>query len=1399
MEQSPGIDFDYRRLVRFRGPDGRPVGAGCLVNDVLIFTCAHVIDSALGRAKGSSETPSVDIALDLPGLASASSVAACIIPEAWRPTNNGLGDFAALRLRVPLEISVEVPRLSLRFHARHRFRCYGFPSGHNDPVIATGIIEGAMGPRFSWVQLISDGVTGYRVQRGFSGAPVWDDDKKAVVGLVVAEEENDEAARVGTMLPLRYLAAEWPPLGEIVKTSQVFGPGELLTYWDPAARASATTGDRGKSYFTGRSEVLSDVRAWLDAADPTTPVGSVITGPPGSGKSTLLARIATLSYPPYRAAHQEQWRDDNLKVLPPEGAITVALHARNKTLAEICTAIADVTDLDHDDPDKIVGALLNYSDRLVVAIDALDEAAGGGHDIVLRLLQPLAFNGEPSRLRFLVTARPHLAAQLGSGFKALNLGEGDYSDPADLAAYVYVRLTSDIPSQELHLHIQNARKTSVSIAERAHPLFLVARLVADALVKLGGLDHWRGALPSSVQQAFESYLLNAFNPAHARRARDLLRPLAFAQGPGLPADSVWFALASRLAQRTYDQHDLDWLLDAAPSLLATSGSEGDRLFRLFHDALADGFAVTDPSALNAVFETLLNQVPQAGEEISGWQAAPAYVKRHLATHAAKAGRLAELRDDMMFLAVADPRDVLKAQGESGHSLGRHISHALAELIDESNARDAAERAAYLTLYLMRNGTEPTTTPALRGAWHPNWFRNIRELEHAAIPGHSRGVRVIYSTRWDGDRLLLVSGAADGRIVRWDASAATPIAGIDAHIGGVVALGSYSNPREVIVSGGVDGLIATWDAETLTAVTQPRHAHEGKVTALLGTNIDGAPMVLSGGVDGAVKSWDPSTGLACRLFAKAHVGRVSGLAIAVLGPDEQPALVSAGSDGRVRAWNLQTGNLLGEATVENSAQVAAIDVFSRGEQGVLATALDSGDAVLWAISLTDSNRVQFDVIYTTRFPGSPALRDIAFLHGSHSTSVYCVGGSSVYSWDLPGRAWTNELRGREGMAALAATTVGDSELLVVGADDGTVRFWTIKDDQPDLEYRPDLASRHERQHSAGSVTAIAVSPVGDDTVIAAACGGGGSYRTRRKTREGTTETHHWWASSKVDAVVRLFTLNDGSDYADARALKDVTQIGALVLRTTRSGRLFVATGAFNGECRYWSAPSSRVRRRRLGFWGEGVGALVGAEVNGRPSIVSVGLLGPLWVLDPRKRWPRRRRKARLGRNVDVIAVGTIGEHQLVVAPEDTDGDAAIQLWELRKGQRIGGWNTGLDGRVTALAIENSVVAVGGSDGSLRFLNIGDGTGEATGEIFDGHRSEVSVLCSFHSITNTIFVSGGYDGRLLFWPEHEDATCPNEIIVGSPILSLTEAEPGLLVVGTELGILTITIGPARPGVR
>ena len=100
---------------------------------------------------------------------------------------------------------------------QHPVRVFGFPSGHNDGVWATGVLRGELGN--GWIQMEAVNVPGYQVEPGFSGAPVWDETLSGVVGMAVAAERQRLAVKAAFMIPTKVLTQGWSLLGQWVHTA----------------------------------------------------------------------------------------------------------------------------------------------------------------------------------------------------------------------------------------------------------------------------------------------------------------------------------------------------------------------------------------------------------------------------------------------------------------------------------------------------------------------------------------------------------------------------------------------------------------------------------------------------------------------------------------------------------------------------------------------------------------------------------------------------------------------------------------------------------------------------------------------------------------------------------------------------------------------------------------------------------------------------------------------------------------------------------------------------------------------------------------------------------------------------------------------------------------------------
>ncbi|MDF5707695.1 MAG: trypsin-like peptidase domain-containing protein [Nostoc sp. S4] len=200
-------------IARIFHTNGAVVGVGFLVSgrsQNYIVTCAHVITSALSLPENIIAAPSNDIYLDFPLIASGQQLKAKVI--FWQPVVSNVStskpeDIAGLQIEQLPKEAQPIKLIRANNIWEHPFRIFGFPHGHNDGVWATGVLRDGQGK--GWVQLEDTKVTGYSVEPGFSGAPIWDETLTGVVGMAVAAEKQRENVKTAFMIPTDVLIAAW--------------------------------------------------------------------------------------------------------------------------------------------------------------------------------------------------------------------------------------------------------------------------------------------------------------------------------------------------------------------------------------------------------------------------------------------------------------------------------------------------------------------------------------------------------------------------------------------------------------------------------------------------------------------------------------------------------------------------------------------------------------------------------------------------------------------------------------------------------------------------------------------------------------------------------------------------------------------------------------------------------------------------------------------------------------------------------------------------------------------------------------------------------------------------------------------------------------------------------------
>ncbi len=253
-------------IVRIFTTNGGVVGTGFLVGETTVLTCAHVITAALGITDDAPTAPEMSICLDFPLIDTGYKLTAQVI--SWQPVQaDGGGDIAVLHLKSALQKGTRAARLVIADDLwDHTFRAFGFPRSHDQGVWATGKLRAREAT--GWVQIEDVKITGTRVQQGFSGGAVWDEQLDGVVGMVVAADED--ASKIAYIIPGTMLVKAHPALGQ-----QAIPPCPY--------RGLLAFREQDAPFFFGREAFIEQLIAAVQEKQFVAIIGSS-----GSGKSSVV-------------------------------------------------------------------------------------------------------------------------------------------------------------------------------------------------------------------------------------------------------------------------------------------------------------------------------------------------------------------------------------------------------------------------------------------------------------------------------------------------------------------------------------------------------------------------------------------------------------------------------------------------------------------------------------------------------------------------------------------------------------------------------------------------------------------------------------------------------------------------------------------------------------------------------------------------------------------------------------------------------------------------------------------------------------------------------------------------------------------------------------------------------
>jgi WD40 repeat protein len=1207
---------------------------------------------------------------------------------------------------------------------------------------------------------------------------------------------------------------------------------DVTEHWDPRARGVATASDPGW-YFSGRTRVLRDLVTWLRDPDADHKA-RVVTGGPGSGKSAVLGRLVTLADPRLRAA--EVVAGAPAGTVPPEGAVSVAIYARNRPIDDLVALLADGLEVAAGTPAELVAALAARPRRRAVVIDALDEAIEPG-TVARKLVTPLLEVASRAELKLVLGTRRPLLDALGPRIRLLDLDDPAYLELSDLAGYVTRMLLADHEPDVVtpfRARPELAGQVGWAVARRANPTFLIARIAADNLRSADELPDvtapgWDVSLPASVGDAFDAYL-ERFG-GDEQRARDLLTPLAFARGSGLPWEQLWAPLASALADgRRYTDEDIRWLHEAGGAYLTEARDHDRSVYRLYHQALAEHLRehCQDPEAAQRhIVRTLLDLVPANGQGSRDWLAAHPYILTNLASHAAAAGLLDDLLADPVFPLAADVDRLLPALASAREPAGLTVADVYRAAVHHMRGRPAGEAAAYFELTARQFGHDALADRVAASAaglpggapWTVPWVRWAASSPSRLIGAHDDEVSALALSVRNGAPIA-VTGSRDGTLRLWDLARGVPLGPpLDGHAGGVTALAAARvNGGPVAVTGGADHMIRIWDLSSGAQVGPPLAGHTGPVEAIAVSEAAGGPIAVT--VSGGTACvWDlaregspatraevaearPRSVLRAGGGRRSRPGSVAALAAGQLAG--RPVAVIASSDGAVRIWDLESGQPAGSLPSGDGADLPRgtrrdVNAIALGE-------LDGRTVVVMARTLgpdtvgvryVESRLQVWDLGRAELIAGPDVMQGGTQIlaTGRLNDQVIALSAdravgsaNAVDVWDLSRQTRLGRLAGHTSKVQSVAVGELDGQLIAVSASaDHTVRSWDL------TRITPVQAGE---QGEEPTVAAVAAGEADGTPVVVT-----GGFQTARilDERDGTEIAalagHFDW----VEGVAVSEILKLGYEDADFSDLDEPAEVRPAVVTASRDGtvRIWDARG-FQVDTWTPFQPMGFPPAGGVVFVDDWIKCVAVCQLSGRPLVV-IGTSDPIvlgWLIAPSWFMPT---VLGLRGHTDEVTAVALGELEGQPVAVTGSRDKTVRVWDLDKGVPVGDPLTGHADGVRAVAVgtldEQPVAVTGGLDKTVRVWDLT--SGQPLGPLLTGHAAAVNAVAIGQVNGETTIVSGSLDGTLRLWDVRNAAA--TVISLDTPVQALTIAPSGRLLVGASAGILALDLNRAdgRPG--
>lgn len=1158
---------------------------------------------------------------------------------------------------------------------------------------------------------------------------------------------------------------------------------EMYDHFAPRGRGVENASEHAWR-FVGRHAALQSVSGWLNG-DNGDPRSRIVTGRPGSGKSALLGRLVLLSDKELRGSVPLAGVPTD--TIPHQGTIDVAVHARSKTTTEVREALAYALGIRDrcDSVGDLLHALRNRS--LCAVVDAVDEAIDQ-HDLVRNLLRPLIVDGPEFGLRLLVGTRAHLLDELRPGAVVLDLDTPTYSDRQSVVAYseLNLRETDDeSPYREADPDLVHA--VADAVAERANLSFLVAMIVSRTLAATPTIpdptdQYWRRSLPSTAAQAMAHDLDTRLRPVDATKVRDLLTPLAFAYGAGLPWENIWVPLVNRITGGHYTNADVLWLRRTAGSYLVETREAERSAYRLYHEALAEHVREVLPAAKvhSAVLDFFVDYctTPRGRRR---WEKHN-YVSTHLSTHAAAAGRLAELTDDPAFLIVAEQSNLLAAFG-SGGSPDLAATAAVYQLASH-HLRDKpySERASYLELTAHKAGATRLASNlrslSARGLWSTKWAKWKVENPHRILHAHNGWVTSIARLPARGTyRDMVVSCSDDGTIRFWDVrkgiADGSPLYG---HNGQVFAIDVVDLPEQgmlLVVSAGGDHTVRVWDVALRRQRGAPLTGHRDKVHLVACASAPGRRLVFSADRSGGLRVWDLLDQRPIEHPLNRHVGQIPAMTVLTQASGSL-LVVATGSDltdrSQILVFDAPTGNFVSQF---NTYGLARSIHQTTPNSFIVVTDDRIAEYTLQGLVLKSFPHHHTDRVVWSSYAKSPRGAPLVVTTSANGT---------IRTFDLQRqREATPPLSGshRHSMSAVHMFLDANRTMVVSGNNDGTLRLWDVN------QY---LESVHGQ--TGDQIRSIILDNTQEDTHFYTA---GGNHIRKWRLRDGLNAGVMGPTASPIVTMAGA-PVSERYDEHKRSWWKLTKQTPMPLIVADKRGGLYCLR-KFDSSSRFPDPVNRSEVVSALAHFGMTLQRnvlIASGHESGTIRCLEINLESALSSRRHEAGKPRHLSYLSVPKPAAGITLSHRNSQQILVGA----GDGSIHLWNHRTGEKRRTTRIH-SGPVTALALEGNILASAADDRRIVLWDID--TQEPLRELDGQHTRHIHTLTWLppNVERQAVLISGGVEGLLRCWQvcstDNQTPKVSEPLIIefGAQIRALAAGPDRTVIIGTDHGIAVIKL--------